>query len=78
MSRKKQIADTWPKSVVLKNDTPVRVRESVTRTVLMPYSECRVLVANELAMSQIEKNFKSLNALNNWENGLTAALSLGE
>lgn len=74
---KTPLVSDWPKLVVIKNDTPVRVNESVSRTVLMPYSDATVTIECEDDFAQLVKNFKHLNALNQWENGLSVTYPIG-
>ena len=66
---------TWPQKVTLKNDTPFRFMESVTRTLLQANSDCTVSVSKD-EFVRINNNFKQLNILNKC-NGLQVICPLG-
>lgn len=81
VQEKEAVADnvvTYPRSVLLKNNTPRRVKESVTGVALMPYSENAVEVKSEGDLKQIINNFMQLNTLNKWVNGLQVIHPLGD
>lgn len=68
---------TWPRAVVVKNDTPFRFTEKVKSVILTAHSEQTVMVS-ESELMRIKHNFMQLNLLNNWNNGLTVVDSVGE
>ena len=68
---------TWPRDVVVKNNTAFRFVEKVKSVVLTAHSEQMVMVS-ESEFMRIKHNFMQLNLLNNWNDGLTVVDSLGE
>jgi hypothetical protein len=70
-----ELSATWPQKVVLKNDTPFRFMESVTRTLLEANSDRTVSVSKD-EFVRINNNFKQLNILNKC-NGLQVICPLG-
>ena len=72
-----QAVATWPREVVVKNNTPFRFVEKVKSVILTAHSEQTVMVS-ESELMRIKHNFMQLNLLNNWNDGLTVVDSLGE
>lgn len=68
---------TYPCAVLLKNNTPRRIKESVTGVALMPHSTEKVVLTHENDFKQITNNFKQLNLQNQWTDGLQITHSLG-
>lgn len=68
---------TWPRDVVVKNNTAFRFVEKVKSVVLTAHSEQTVMVS-ESELLRIKHNFMQLNLLNNWNDGLTVVDSVGE
>lgn len=71
-----EVVESWPKLVVIKNDTSCRFIETVSRTLLEPHSDRTITVSKD-EFARINNNFKQLNILNRWENGLQIIYPLG-
>ena len=72
-----QVEATWPREVVVKNNTPFQFIEKVKSVILTAHSTQTVIVS-ESELLRIKHNFMQLNLLNNWNDGLTVLDSVGE
>lgn len=66
--------DGYPRQVMVKNNTFRAFTEQATKTRLAPYSETTLEIHAPGTLERMIKNMRQLNAMNNWEDGLSVEL----